>query len=60
MRTLGVGNRLPSKKKNCKSWGVCLGGGGRGGVLNHELFMMNTVNLCLPDFFSYFTKIWPL
>ena len=22
MRTLGLGNRPPSKKKNCKSWGV--------------------------------------
>ena len=27
MRTLGLGNRPSSKKKNCKSWGVYRGGG---------------------------------
>ena len=58
MRTLGLGNRPPSKKKNCKSWGVYQRGGGGG--LNHALLMMKTINPCLPDFFSYFTKIWPL
>ena len=56
MRTLGLGNRPPSKKKNCKSWGVYE----RGGGVNHALLMMKTINPCLPDFFSYFTKIWPL
>ena len=57
MRTLGLGNRPPSKKKNCKCWGVYRGGGGGGRGLNHALLMMKTINLCLPDFFSYFTKI---
>ena len=30
MRTLGLGNRPPSKKQNCKSWGVYQRGGGGG------------------------------
>ena len=41
MRTLGLGNRPPSKKKNCKSWGVYQRGGGGGGgfescIINDE------------------------
>ena len=46
MRTPGVGNRPLSKGKKCKSWGLT-----RGKKLNHALLMMNTINLCLPDFF---------
>ena len=37
MRTLGLGNRPPSKKKNCKSWGVYeRGGGGESCIINDE------------------------
>ena len=55
MRTLGLGNRPPRKKKNCKSWEVYQRGGGGGERgLNHALLMMKTINLCLPDFFFIF------
>ena len=37
MRTLGLGNRPPSKKKNCKSWGVYQRGVGGGRGLNDAL-----------------------
>ena len=58
MRTLGLGNRPPSKKQNCKSWGVYQRRGGGGGEgFESCIIMMKTINLCLPDFFSYFTKI---
>ena len=56
----GVGSRPPSKKKIANLGGYTRGGGGGGGGgggLNHALLMMNTINLCLPNFFSCFTKI---
>lgn len=53
MRTLGLGNRPPSKKKNCKSWGVYQGGEGfESCIINYE----NNQPL-FTGFFSYFTKI---
>ena len=56
MRTLGLGNRPPSKKKNCKSWGVYqrgVAGGFESCIINDE----NNQPLFTGFFFIFYQDI---